>query len=1012
MAKLTRKWIELVFGNDGSLRAEDINYDASNTIKAMIDASYLWEVSGKTYYARNETGAYTIAGIDGTTGVNGQDLTIRGGNFGPSATDGGDLILQGGTGSPTPGQTIIKTSAGTEVVTVDDTLGFVFNDTYADVDFTIRKLTAGEAFKYDSGTDIATFDCPVVENEYIAFPNAIRIGDSSTGTNLSGSAIAIGDGAGGTNSNNGIVAVGWNALGNAGAARVSCLAIGPNALGASAGGQRCLAIGGQALYNMNNGSRNVALGDNAGWTCVSGSDNVFLGYTAGYYETGSDKLFIDNDQRTDEATARLNSMIYGEFNSTRASQNLFLNANVNVRETLTAENTFNTSGAVVFNVDAEDNDFTINKLTTGTAFVYDAGTDDFTFSSPTRVLTNGSQSEPALAVGASTWGFYRSATQGLKVVVNNRELMNFNQANGNTQVKGQFYSTYLDPTGAFNWTGGVTGSSTDDIRGWVCEPQISNPSQARTGKAALVAYESKVWVRDGVFDGSFTGAIGFYDKPDFSGTQTGTRTITNYYGMLLDAGTDPTNMVLTNRYGIYIENFSSAATLNYGIYSAHDNNYIKGLTFDSASADYFDFATDYTPGAHTEGRAYYDNVDKTLAIDVVNGSTLNIGQENVYPVMNNTGSQINNGSVVYQSGVDEVNDQLEIALADADSTNTSSETIGVATHDIANGTLGLVTRCGKIRGINTSSWSANDILYLSGTPGGLTNVKPTYPQALIEIGKVLVVDATDGVVYVDVHAHQIRTYAVKSYSFSTTGIGTGDYYIAGFYEAADADANLTQASTTQTFGTANAPYAAHPFIVAGGAGTVDTGQVGLRVSGTKIDDSGTRTASFTEVLTDDITTLSTNDYIEAAKFIGTVTFELYVVSGTPTTYSLDFNYGTAKYEDIGNRKFTVVDFENVGLAGANDSSFNIELLKHSTTGWTYAATGFVPGDGSVCDMSSDTAPEDNLANGQPFAYKRANLNTVIDGTASEGIVIKVTVSQNNSVRYMSSHIGFYMEDEF
>jgi hypothetical protein len=132
----------------------------------------------------------------------------------------------------------------------------------------------------------------------------------------------------------------------------------------------------------------------------------------------------------------------------------------------------------------------------------------------------------------------------------------------------------------------------------------------------------------------------------------------------------------------------------------------------------------------------------------------------------------------------------------------------------------------------------------------------------------------------------------KSYAFTQRSIASGDYWAAGYYDAPAADVTLNQASTTQTYGTANTAYGAHAFIVAGGAGTVDTGQVGLRVTGTSITDAAVRTTSDTEVLTTDITTLSLHEYIETEKkWIGTVTFELYTVSGTPTTYSVDVNYG-------------------------------------------------------------------------------------------------------------------------
>jgi len=245
----------------------------------------------------------------------------------------------------------------------------------------------------------------------------------------------------------------------------------------------------------------------------------------------------------------------------------------------------------------------------------------------------------------------------------------------------------------------------------------------------------------------------------------------------------------------------------------------------------------------------------------------------------------------------------------------------------------------------------------------------------------------------------------KSYAFTSRGIGAGSYYVGGYYQAPDVDANLDEGSTTVSYGTASASYAAHGFIVAGGAGTVDTGQVGLRANYTKIDDTGTRTTSYVEVLTDDITTLSLNDYLEAGKCLGPIEFELYVVSGSPTAYSLDFNYGICKYEDFGNRNFMITDFEVVGYGDGNDTDFNVELLEHGVTGWTYSASGFVPGNGAICELSADHGTDDQVRNNQSFAYKRAGLDTPVSSAGIGGIVIRITTTNTSTVQIMTAHVG-------
>lgn len=258
--------------------------------------------------------------------------------------------------------------------------------------------------------------------------------------------------------------------------------------------------------------------------------------------------------------------------------------------------------------------------------------------------------------------------------------------------------------------------------------------------------------------------------------------------------------------------------------------------------------------------------------------------------------------------------------------------------------------------------------------------------------------------------HQVET---KSYSFSSPAGSSGIFYSAGYYNWATADANLDQASPSVTHSAANVASACHIGIVAGGAGVVDTGIIKLTVAGTTIDDNGTRAPSQTIDLVADITTLSTDQYVETTeKFIGQVTIALVTASGSPVNFSLDINHGCSKYEDFGNQAFTVNTLECVGLAGATDTGFNLKLFHHSPTGWTYAATGFVAGGTVLANMNTDYSTEQNLANGESFAYKRINLNTDIAGDSTEGLVLEITTGANKAVEIMDIHIGAHTAPNF
>ncbi len=258
--------------------------------------------------------------------------------------------------------------------------------------------------------------------------------------------------------------------------------------------------------------------------------------------------------------------------------------------------------------------------------------------------------------------------------------------------------------------------------------------------------------------------------------------------------------------------------------------------------------------------------------------------------------------------------------------------------------------------------------------------------------------------------HQVES---KSFSFSSPAGSSGTFYSAGYYNWSSTEAALTESALSVTHSAANSPSACHIGIVAGGIGVVDLGVIKLTVTGTTIDDDGNRAASQTVDLVADITTLSTDDYVETTeKWIGQVTIALAVASGSPVNFNLDINYGCSKYEDFGNQAFTVTVVEVVGLAGANDTGFNLRLFHHSAAGWTFAASGFVPGGTVLADMNSDYSTEKDLANGESFAYKRVNLNTDITGDNSEGLVLEITTSANKAVEIMDLHLGVHTAPNF
>jgi hypothetical protein len=472
------------------------------------------------------------------------------------------------------------------------------------------------------------------------------------------------------------------------------------------------------------------------------------------------------------------------------------------------------------------------------------------------------------------------------------------------------------------------------------------------------------------------------------------------------------------------ENFNDA---NFNIFNDSDNTKVvnadlSGITtgntrtmtypdrnYSIGNPDYNDYDTGVSQ-SYKAGRLSFDPTSKTFLADTgFTGVRNNIGQETHFRFFNDTGVTITNGKMINAAGFDATNNVIKGILADSSSQQTSLAVIGMCTADVLDGEVGVATQFGEVRDVNTDAFTAGGVIYLS-TSGDLTQTRPTFPDTILFCGTVIKKHISDGIVHIDMARFRRRSSS-KSYSFTSTGITAGTYYKGGFYDWATTDANLTQAALTQTYGTVGQAYAAHAGIVPSGAGVVDTGVVGLRVTGIEDDENGTQAAGQIGIITEDITTLTANTYFETSeKFSGQVTYELYVVSGTPVNYSLDFNYGYAKYEDFQNRDVTITELEAVWQGNATDTAFDIALLHHKTTGWTYAATGFLPGNGDICRKSVDQALAGDVVNGSDGAYKRIDLDEFIDGNGSEGVIIEVTTGQNSTIQTMDLHISGVSEE--
>ena len=179
---------------------------------------------------------------------------------------------------------------------------------------------------------------------------------------------------------------------------------------------------------------------------------------------------------------------------------------------------------------------------------------------------------------------------------------------------------------------------------------------------------------------------------------------------------------------------------------------VTGLT----TTGYIDYTTTSNPTS-VSGRTFYDRNENALSYypeTPASDVTINIGQESVVRIHNNTGVQINNGQACHitstQPSVNGV-PSVVLAVATGDTSNTVFEVSGIATHDIPDGTEGFITAFGVVRDLSITGVTEGTEIFLSDTtPGGFIYDLPSDPDSRItQIGWVISTGATDAKILVE-----------------------------------------------------------------------------------------------------------------------------------------------------------------------------------------------------------------------------------------------------------------------
>jgi hypothetical protein len=152
-------------------------------------------------------------------------------------------------------------------------------------------------------------------------------------------------------------------------------------------------------------------------------------------------------------------------------------------------------------------------------------------------------------------------------------------------------------------------------------------------------------------------------------------------------------------------------------------------------------------GTGTQGTLTWDTDEDTLHLSV-DGISAHLAQDVFYHVRNNSGAQIDAGTVVYATGTIGASGRITVGKFIANGTIGAKYMLGVTAEDIANDADGKVSHFGKIRQIDLSGFSAGSILYASSTTAGaLTATEPTGTDLSLPIAFV-VNNASNGTLFV------------------------------------------------------------------------------------------------------------------------------------------------------------------------------------------------------------------------------------------------------------------------
>jgi hypothetical protein len=475
------------------------------------------------------------------------------------------------------------------------------------------------------------------------------------------------------------------------------------------------------------------------------------------------------------------------------------------------------------------------------------------------------------------------------------------------------------------------------------EPQIpKNQSPITDDRTGMV---SRDWYRF---------FLNLLNKANQGGSGSGTVTSVNVSGgttgLTTSGGPVTTSGTITLAGTLDVDNGGTGATTasgartNLGAAASGANSDItsmSGVTGGISTPDFIQFDTTATVTDAT-GRLYYDDTDQfqTLTFQMNGAAIQRIGEELYYRVK--LSAAATKGQVLMFSGTLGASGGLQAEPATGLLPEQANYILGIAHESGATNDWVFVTTFGEVKQIDTTggaeTWAQGDILYYNPlVTGGLTNVKPTAPAAIVTVAAVINVGVANGILFVRPTYGSVLGGTDGNVNFTTLASGNTLIYdaVAGVWE----NANLTDGTGISITEGAGSITIANTGVTSAIAGT------GMSVS------SATGDVTFTNTAPDQVVSLAAGTAISVSG-----TYPSFTITNTAPDQVVSLAAGTGISTSGTYPSFTVTNTapdQVVSLTGAGTTSISGTYPNFTiTSNDQYAGTvTSVSGTGTVNGIS-------------------------------------------------------------